>query len=116
MLKYIASRLAERYSVSMDGAFQPIDAADEFGKIVNQISEKCDGRRITLILDEIEWIAPRTAVDRHWDQDYIAFWHAVRSYQTDSRKLNFIVAGVNPFVVELDTVNNHQNPLFGIVT
>lgn len=72
-------------------------------------------KRIVIIFDEIEYISPITTTDLHWKKDFVDFWQFMWSIQSNYNNLSFIIAGVNPHIVEVDTINNIQNPLFGIV-
>lgn len=72
-------------------------------------------KKIILIFDEIEFISFNTAMDPHWKTEYIDFWQTLWALQSRNRNLSFIICGVNPSVIETDTVNGIQNPLFGIV-
>lgn len=72
-------------------------------------------QRAVLIFDEIEYISFSPPLDPHWEKDYFDFWHFLWSMQSNYRTLCFIIAGVNPQVVEISSVNSIQNPLFNIV-
>jgi hypothetical protein len=50
------------------------------------------------------------------ETDFVPFWQTLWATQSQIRRLSFIVAGVNPRIVEIDTVAGVQNPIFGIVT
>jgi len=73
------------------------------------------GGRVVVVFDEIEYISPMSLTDDHWRRDYIDFWQTFWTCQSRSRNLSTIICGVNPSVVETDTVDGIQNPLFGIV-
>lgn len=68
-----------------------------------------------LIFDEIEYISPVAKEDTHWHTEFVPFWQTLWSIQSQVRRLSNIVVGVNPKVVEMDTVNEIQNPMFGII-
>ena len=70
---------------------------------------------MVVVFDEIEYISPVAKEDKHWHQDFIDFWQAFWAIQSRCRMLSAIIAGVNPSVVEKDTIEGIQNPLFGIV-
>lgn len=74
-----------------------------------------DGKTVALVFDEIEYISPRALLDEHWHADFVPFWQTLWSAQSQIRKLSTTVVGVNPYVVEIDTVGGVQNPMFGIV-
>ncbi|HCF7249978.1 TPA: ATP-binding protein [Pseudomonas aeruginosa] len=68
-----------------------------------------------LIFDEIEFISPVAKDDVHWHKEFIPFWQTLWAIQSQVRRLSNIVVGVNPKVVEMDTVDEVQNPMFGII-
>jgi hypothetical protein len=68
-----------------------------------------------LVFDEIEYISPVAVEDVHWRREFIPFWQTLWAAQSQVRRLSNIVVGVNPKVVEMDTVSDIQNPMFGIV-
>ncbi|WP_139831325.1 MULTISPECIES: ATP-binding protein [unclassified Pseudomonas] len=68
-----------------------------------------------LIFDEIEFISPIAKDDIHWHKDFVPFWQTLWAVQSQIRRLSNIIVGVNPKVVEMDTVDEVQNPIFGIV-
>lgn len=71
--------------------------------------------RIIIMFDEVEYISFRSPLDDHWHTEFIDFWQTIWSVQSIYRNLVFILAGVNPSIVETDIVNGVQNPLFSIV-
>lgn len=68
-----------------------------------------------LIFDEIEYISPVAKDDIHWHKEFVPFWQTLWAVQSQVRRLSNIIVGVNPKVVEMDTVNDVQNPMFGII-
>jgi len=95
-------------------SFVEEEASESFYKIFENIIDSTS-KKITLIFDEIEWISPETCKDKHWDEEFVNFWQTIRVFQTNKRKLNIVIAGVNPSMVERDNFFGFQNPLFGIV-
>jgi hypothetical protein len=88
-------------------------ASKSFFRLIE--AAKQENRQICLFLDEIEFVSFVAKLDPHWHQDFVEFWQTMWSCQSQLKNLSFIVAGVNPSVVETDIVNSVQNPLFGIV-
>jgi hypothetical protein len=86
--------------------------SDRFTKAIERVPKK---HNICLIFDEIEYISPIAKLDQHWHADFLPFWQTLWTAQSESRRLSFVIAGVNPTIVELDTVGGVQNPMFGIV-
>ena len=78
------------------------------------VVERIDGKAL-LIFDEIEYISSLAIDDPHWHKDFITFWQAFWAVQSKFRKVSALIAGVNPHVVETDSIDGIQNPLFGIV-
>ena len=68
-----------------------------------------------LVFDEIEYISPLAIDDVHWHKDFVPFWQTLWAAQSQVRRLSNTVVGVNPTVVEVDTINEIQNPMFGII-
>lgn len=90
----------------------PIQVVEAFESAVKSIPKT---QRAILIFDEIEYISFSPPLDSHWEKDYFDFWHFLWSMQSSYRTLCFVIAGVNPKVVEISSVHSIQNPLFGIV-
>lgn len=53
--------------------------------------------------------------DIHWHKEFVPFWQTLWAVQSQVRRLSNIIVGVNPKVVEMDTVDGVQNPMFGII-
>lgn len=115
LLHYIALDIARQLNLQPPSPFTEIDAPDQLASLLAVVGQD-HHRRVVLIVDELEWIAPELTSDPHWNDDYLAFWQAIRGVQTQQRLLSVIVAGVNPHPVERDLVAGRPNPLFGIVT
>lgn len=97
---------------------QGVDATEVLEKVVERIGK---GKRLCLIFDEIEYIAPISPTNAHWKDSFVDFWQAVWSIQSETQKICFIVCGVNPSVCEESRFTGStaqasvQNPMFGIV-
>jgi hypothetical protein len=113
LLKRIMQDISQEYGIPIKGRMDEIGIADSFARLISRV--RID-ERIVLVFDEIEYISPIAIEDRHWQKDYIDFWQTFWACQSRYRKISTIIAGVNPGVVEMDTVNRIQNPLFGIVS
>lgn len=94
---------------------KPPSGEQHISKKFSEIVSLCTPRQIVLVFDEIEYISFNAIQDSHWDTDYVDFWQTIWACQSLHRNLVAFIAGVNPSVVEVDTVNDIQNPLFGIV-
>lgn len=93
------------------------DAAASFMEDIKQLHKMLDNRRILFILDEIESISYTTSPSKWWreENDALYFWQSIRSLiQMNNECLSFIVAGVNPMCVEIQSINKYDNPIFGM--
>jgi hypothetical protein len=79
------------------------------------VEKSADKERIILVFDEIEYISPIAVMDLHWKMDFIKFWQTFWAVQSRYRNICTIIVGVNPYPLEIDTIDGIQNPLFGIV-
>lgn len=112
LIARICGELAHRLGLTFrSDRCDEIHAADEFISVVAQLS-----RPVLLVFDEIEYISPVSIEDSHWHNDFLAFWQTFWACQSRHRTICAMIAGVNPFVVEMDAVGGIQNPLFGIVS
>jgi hypothetical protein len=68
-----------------------------------------------LVFDEIEYVSPLAIDDVHWHKEFVPFWQTLWAAQSQIRRLSNTVVGVNPKVVEMDTIDGVQNPMFGII-
>ena len=87
--------------------------SDKFISLLKQTPNKS---RVCIIFDEIEYISPNAKMDIHWHEEFVPFWQTLWTAQSQLRRLSFIVAGVNPSIVEQNSVSGIQNPMFGIVS
>lgn len=115
LLELITREIAAEASIKLTAKyrFDEKHAPDAFMDVV----ERSKGLgSIALVFDEIEYISPvARGDDGHWTTDFVPFWQTFRSCQTQHRNICTIIAGVNPYVVEVDVVGEVPNPLFGIV-
>ena len=98
--------------------FKNIGRVDSSDHISNQFVKRMKllpaKSRLSLVFDEIEYISPISTVDPHWKRDFMPFWQTLWSAQSEARNVSYIIAGVNPTVVETDLFSGVQNPMFGI--
>ena len=85
---------------------------ESFEEILQSIPNQ---QRVVVIIDEIEYISFNPPMNPHWKREYLDFWQFLWSMQSSFRNICFVIAGVNPQVVEVSSVNTIQNPLFSIV-
>ncbi|MDW4068674.1 cold shock domain-containing protein [Staphylococcus saprophyticus] len=87
----------------------------EYLKLVHKRSNK----RILLIFDEIEHISFDLSDELHWrdGSDYLSFWRSIRAkIQSNPNLISFMIAGVNPWIIEKASVNNNDNPIFNFAS
>ncbi|WP_445620503.1 hypothetical protein ACUN8C_00855 [Kushneria sp. Sum13] len=113
LLLDIANEIAEKIKIKLSGDFSERTASRDFEYVIKEAQNQ--KIKILLMLDEIEYISFVSPVDKHWNEDYIDFWQTMWSCQSRYKCISFIIAGVNPTIVEKDSINGIQNPLFGIV-
>lgn len=111
----LLSFVTEEMTKNLNRPKNSIKGKDEVARFLNLISSTPKSARLGVIFDEIEFISPLSQLDGHWKRDYIDFWQTIWSVQSEIRKLSIIVAGVNPYMCEIDLIDGVQNPMFGIV-
>jgi hypothetical protein len=116
LIEKICIEISEKTGVTCKRRFDEVKVADTFINLINRIREFQPDKKIILVFDEIEFISFKAIQDKHWHNDFIDFWQTIWTCQSRNKNLVIIVAGVNPTVVEIDSLNGVQNPLFGIVS
>jgi len=111
LLERICGEITSRYKLKSAGVFNELNASDRLLNIISNLNKPA-----LLVFDEIEYISPVSIDDQHWHKDFVDFWQTFWACQSRYRKISTMIAGVNPSVVEMDTINGIQNPLFGIVS
>jgi hypothetical protein len=120
LIKVIVKKIDEANGTNFSRMFNnDLDLIEVFETTIRAIKKNS---RICLIFDEIEYISPISPTDEQWKKEFVDFWQAVWSIQSETQKICFIVCGVNPSVTEIDrfeSINGNgktvQNPMFGIV-
>ncbi|UUW71561.1 ATP-binding protein [Pseudomonas oryzihabitans] len=113
LLEDLAAEISNKLSIPKIGNYTERQASKNFVSLIKECRDA--GHRICIMFDEIEYISFISPRDKHWVDDYIELWQTLWSSQSQFKCLSFIIAGVNPSVVESDLVDGVQNPLFGIV-
>jgi hypothetical protein len=111
LLARLSAELTDKFRLPPARIREGPAAADDFIHLVESLPKAA-----LIVFDEVEFISPASTLDEHWRSDFIDFWQVIWACQSRFRKLCTILAGVNPSVVEMDTVAGVQNPLFGIVS
>lgn len=94
------------------------NAIQSFIHDIQSIYKLIGNKRILIILDEIESIGYKTSPSDWWREqnDALYFWQAIRTLiQMHSEYLSFVIAGVNPMCVEIQSINGYDNPIFGMI-
>lgn len=132
LLKYIIESIVAEYAEGenknyklhignfdlSDERYSEKKASQSFLQDILSIYRKSGKSRILIILDEIESIGFSTSPSTWWgkDLDALYFWQAIRSLiQMHNECMAFVVAGVNPMCVEMQTIGLYDNPIFGLL-
>ena len=107
--------LYEKIDINIDD--QTIESIPQFFyDSVMEILDNVPENRLTIGLDEIEWISFKTSPEDNWNKDFLPFWQLMRSiHQTSHGKFTFIISGVNPKCVEDESIGGYDNPLFALI-
>ena len=108
----ICKDIAKKFSIDLDGEYDEIHVADTFSGLIEKTKSV---NKVVLVFDEIEFISPNALDDTHWKKDFTKFWQTFRACQSVHRNVCTILCGVNPYPVEISTIDGVPNPLFGIV-
>lgn len=95
------------------------NASSSFTKDLQKAYKELKNKRILLIFDEIENLTFQLSPSEHWKsgEDFISFWQALRSaYQAHNYLFSFLIAGVNPKIVETGNINGFDNPIYRMIT
>lgn len=114
LVKKIGDEVAQKFGITttISRLSNEQHILDEFQSIISKRTDK----KVVVAFDEIEYLSPKAIKDIHWHNEYIDLWQFFWSVQSIYRNLVFIICGVNPYVVEIDTINGIQNPLFSLVS
>ena len=113
-LLQIIDELWERLGRSRKKGTSTEHVTNQFREVVGVAARL--GKRLAIIFDEIEWVSHIAQLDKHWHDGFVPFWQTMWTTQSELRVLSLVIAGLNPTVVEVDTVAGVQNPVFGIVS
>jgi hypothetical protein len=108
---------ADRSKVrALNVEFKETDAAGHFKADILTLKQHYPGRRLVVLLDEIEHVTFGISPAAHWNEDALPLWQTMRAvHQELGGDFGFIVAGVNPRLLEADRIGNYDNPLFSTV-
>lgn len=111
-LRRIIQDLVVSLGLTKDRLDASVHVSDQFKSLLRKVKDK---KKICIIFDEIEWVSPLAKIDKHWHTEFVDFWQTMWTAQSELRNVAYIIAGVNPTVVEMDEVAGVQNPVFSIV-
>jgi hypothetical protein len=112
LLLKIISDIEKKLKTTFGSSIKELHVSEAFVQVCSSISRK---KPLCIIFDEIEYISPLAIKNPHWREDFIPFWQTLWAAQSEIGKVSFIIAGVNPTVVEIDSFDLVQNPMFGII-
>ena len=91
-------------------------AARHFKSDVENLIQRMPDQRLLLALDEIEHLTFGISPASHWADDSLPLWQTLRSVHQDTAgAFCFVVAGVNPHLLEAERIGRFDNPLFSTV-
>jgi Novel STAND NTPase 1 len=105
---------AERSRIrALNVEYNEREAASHLKADVLRLAAHYPGNRLLLLLDEIEHITFGISPAPHWSADFLPLWQTMRSVHQDTQaQFGFVLAGVNPHILETDRVDSWDNPLF----
>ncbi len=109
----LLERIIENIDLKEKGKSSERHVSDRFKEALRL---RTGSKQTCIIFDEIEYISPVAKADEHWHREFIDFWQTLWTAQSELRNVSFLIAGVNPTVVEMDRVYGMQNPVFSIVS
>ena len=91
LLQYVIKLTLKRIGKNIDLDFNDLDASDHFTEAIKLFFKNSSFERLTFVFDEIEWITPGTTKNEHWNEEFLEFWQAVRTAQSQIPKFNILV-------------------------
>jgi len=109
------SKLPEKIDFEFKNSSNEFTSQNFYDSIM-EILDILPENRLTIGLDEIEWISFKTSPEESWNKDFLPFWQTMRSiHQTSNGRFTFIISGVNPKSVEDESIGGYDNPLFALI-
>ncbi|WP_091266643.1 hypothetical protein [Gillisia sp. Hel1_33_143] len=124
-LEYIIKKIATNFRnqndiiIELNINYDEINASEKFEEDLIKIFEANKKSRILIIFDEIENITFDISPSKHWNEgeDFISFWQTIRSvYQNNPSVFSFLIAGVNPVIIESGLINRFDNPIYRMIS
>lgn len=118
-LRYVIEEFTSQNDVSIsisdESKYSEENAATAFEKDLLKLYGRLKKKNFLIIFDEIEQITFGTSPSEHWrsESDFVYFWQTLRSlFQKHDQLFTYLIAGTNPKCVEIDRINNSDNPIF----
>lgn len=124
-LEFISKEIARNLEMEMNinveitSPYTEKDASIQFQQDLERFHEKLSGKRILIIFDEIENITYGISPNEIWssNNNFILFWQALRSiFQKNPKFFSFMIAGVNPKIIETSRIGEFDNPIYRMIT
>jgi len=115
----ITEAKAKNIIFSQEFRINSIRDANKFSNLIKEILNNDSINQVIIMIDEIEYITPGvcTALGKHWDDDFIPFWQALRAiFQELEGRFIVIVAGVNPLIANSPNFISGINPIFQLMS
>ena len=91
-----------------------VDASRYFTTFIQSLGEQ--GKRLLVVIDELERILPNQARSSNWNTDYLDLWRLIRAQsQTMSGQFVFLVASTNPYFIESAKFAGEDNPIYRFI-
>jgi hypothetical protein len=122
LLKEVLNSLCNQYPVDLnviDLVFDEKNASRQFELGIEEVYSKLGQNKLLIIFDEIENITYNLSPNNEWRRgpDFLFFWQTIRSIiQRKPHLFSFVIAGVNPYIIEEPSIDNMDNPLFGMLS
>lgn len=96
--------------------YEERSAARHFKSDIQNLMERMPKKKFLVALDEIEHLTFDISPAAHWGEDALPLWQTLRSaHQDTAGAFCFVVAGVNPHLLEAERIGPFDNPLFSTV-
>jgi len=119
LLTEIVNSTHPELNIELNPNYTEKDASTAFEEDLIKIYNSISKNRLLLIFDEIENITFDISPSEHWNRenDFILFWQSIRAiYQKNQGLFSFIIAGVNPKMIETGLIRNFDNPIYRMIT
>jgi hypothetical protein len=99
------------FMIDIPRSLSIVDASRYFEDFIGRLAGQ--GKKLLVVIDELERILPSMTRQTPWNYEYIDFWRLLRTIsQTIPGQFVFLVASTNPYFVETSKVGDEDNPLY----